>query len=55
MHLRQLRIGDRRRRSSVTRWYAHYVDAPGSGSMVNTQTANDTFNLQARGARMWKR
>jgi alpha-amylase len=40
---------------SVTRWYTNYVDALGSGSTVNIQTANYTFNLPARGARMWKR
>lgn len=40
---------------SVTRWYTNYVDALGSGSTVNIQTANYTFNLPARAARMWKR
>jgi alpha-amylase len=41
--------------NSVLWWNANYTDALGSGSIVNINSGSYTFNLPARGARMWKR
>ncbi len=41
--------------SSVLWWSVNYADVLGSGSVVNIQNGNYTFNLPARSARMWKR
>lgn len=40
---------------SVLHWHADYIDALGSGSVVNIGSASYTFSLPARQARMWKR
>ena len=41
--------------NSVLWWSVNYTDVVGSGSVVNIQNGNYTFNLPARSARMWKR
>lgn len=41
--------------NSVLWWRVNYTDVLGSGSIVNIQNGNYTFNLPARSARMWQR
>lgn len=41
--------------NSVLWWYANYTDTVGSGNVVNINSANYSFSLPARSARMWLR
>jgi alpha-amylase len=41
--------------NSVLWWYSNYTDTVGSGNVVNINTANYSFSLPPRSARMWLR
>jgi alpha-amylase len=41
--------------NSVLWWNTNYTDTTGSGNVININTANYTFSLPARSARMWLR